>query len=400
MPRGRPAFFILVIAVGLYFTFKYSQPQHVNPPLAARTPTSALKESSAQEAPEVPTTQHKDQFTRRIVAVGDLHGDLPNALKVLQMSGVISESGNWTGNVDFFVQTGDIIDRGDDTLQLYELMERLRVEAKAAGGTVLSNLGNHEFMNAIGDWRYVYQSEIKTFGSVADRQKMLTTGWVGRAWRQNYTLATRLPLHTSLGDPNTDYDPATSSLDLSHAAIAFMHGGLSPTYEDMTPFPSRINKIGHSLLARLQDQTQPPPHPPSPYPGLPHDTPPEERELYGTNGPLWYRGLALDEEADVCAVIDEILNKIGCRRVILGHTPDFEHVNSRCGGKVIIIDTGISHAYGGALSALSITYTLTPSGGQSEDAPWIEKEIVKAIYASHNDTLAINERTVYTRFRD
>lgn len=52
-----------------------------------------------------------DAFVRRIVAVGDLHGDFANARKVLEMSGVIDSEENWTGNVDFFVQTGDIIDR-------------------------------------------------------------------------------------------------------------------------------------------------------------------------------------------------------------------------------------------------------------------------------------------------
>lgn len=152
---------------------------------------------------------------------------------------------------------------------------------------------------------------------------MLSQGWVGRAWRQNYTLATRLPLHFSLGEANTDYDPSLPS-DISRSAIAFMHGGLSPTYGDMVPFPSRINNIAHSLLERLQDRVQPPPHPPNVYPGLPSDTPPDERELYGGNGPLWYRGLALDSEEQVCSVIDGILEKIGCRRIILGHTPDFE----------------------------------------------------------------------------
>jgi hypothetical protein len=50
-------------------------------------------------------------FVRHIVAVGDLHGDLPNARRVLQFSGVVDEYGNWTGHADFFVQTGDIIDR-------------------------------------------------------------------------------------------------------------------------------------------------------------------------------------------------------------------------------------------------------------------------------------------------
>lgn len=50
-------------------------------------------------------------FVRHIVAVGDLHGDLPNARRVLQFSGVVDGFGNWTGHADIFVQTGDIIDR-------------------------------------------------------------------------------------------------------------------------------------------------------------------------------------------------------------------------------------------------------------------------------------------------
>ena len=50
-------------------------------------------------------------FVRHIVAVGDLHGDFRNARRVLQFSGIVDEYGNWTGHADFFVQTGDIIDR-------------------------------------------------------------------------------------------------------------------------------------------------------------------------------------------------------------------------------------------------------------------------------------------------
>lgn len=73
------------------------------------------------QAPKPPVMVHhasnvqgnlpEDAFVRRIVAVGDLHGDFGNARKVLEMSGVIGKEGEWTGLVDFFVQTGDIIDR-------------------------------------------------------------------------------------------------------------------------------------------------------------------------------------------------------------------------------------------------------------------------------------------------
>jgi len=64
-----------------------------------------LKEDEEQEkVTRVP-------FSRHIVAIGDLHGDLPNAQRVLKFSSVINESGDWSGDVDFLVQTGDIIDR-------------------------------------------------------------------------------------------------------------------------------------------------------------------------------------------------------------------------------------------------------------------------------------------------
>ncbi|PSR75584.1 hypothetical protein PHLCEN_2v9064 [Hermanssonia centrifuga] len=250
----------------------------------------------------------KHQFRRRVVAVGDLHGDLPNAHKVLQMAGVVDETGQWSGGVDFFVQTGDIIDRGDDTIKLYDWIDQLRGEAKAKGGVVLSHLGNHEWMNVIAQ----------------ERQKMLMTGRIGKTWAGNYTTTSRLPLHPSLGPPNTDYDPSLLS-SLSHAAVSFVHGGLAPNYPDLTPFPSRINNLGHTLLRKLQHRNPPPaPHPPNPYPGLPHDATPAEHRLYGTDGPLWYRGWALDSEAKACKAVDDVLQRTGTRRMIMGHTPDFE----------------------------------------------------------------------------
>jgi hypothetical protein len=345
-------------------------------------------------------------FTRHIVAIGDLHGDYPNALRVLRFSNVIDEFGDWSGEVDFFVQTGDIIDRGDDTIKLYTMMDRLRGEAASTGGVVLTHLGNHEWMNAIGDWRYVYPTELKTFGGVSTRQRVISTGFIGRSWANNYTTASRLPLHPSLGPPNTDYSPelrfsSDASDDnyeddpLSHSAISFVHGGLSPTYPGLTPFPSYINTLSRSLLSKLQQRQQPLPHPPHPYPGMPSDTTREEHLMYGSDGPVWYRGWALGAEEKVCQDIEGVLAKTGTRRMIMGHTPDFTGIKSRCGGKIIIIDTGISHAYGGVLSALSIHYTLTPTG---KDQIWTEREVVSALYPDERVVLVDEERQVVGDF--
>ena len=174
--------------------------------------------------------------------------------------------------------------------------------------------------------RYVRNSEVKTFGSIHARQRMITTGRIGKTWAANYSTTSRLPLHPSLGSPNTDFDPfsAASKSPLSHAAVSFVHGGLAPNYPDLTPFPSRINALGSSLLRKLQKRPFPPPHPPNPYPGLPADATPEEDRLYGTDGPLWYRGWALRPEREVCGLVDDVLQRTGTRRMIMGHTPDFE----------------------------------------------------------------------------
>ncbi|KAJ3510486.1 hypothetical protein NLJ89_g4643 [Agrocybe chaxingu] len=356
-------------------------------------------------------------FERHIVAVGDLHGDMPNARRVLRFAGVTDDMGNWSGEVDFFVQTGDIIDRGDDTILLFVWMDRLRAQAAEAGGIMLSHLGNHEWMNAIGDWRYVYPSELKTFGTIAARQRMLSSGRIGRSWAHNYTTASRLPLHPSGGPPNSPYPPTAYSVafqkedeklhygyepseddPLSHAAISFVHGGLSPTYPDLVPFPTKINEISDSLLYKLQHRVQPPPSPPNPYPGLPADATVEEHHLYDANGPLWYRGWAMESEEQVCTQVDEVLRKTGTRRMIMGHTPHFQNIVARCDGKIIIIDTGISHAYGGVLSALSIHYILEPIGNDASQR-WREREVITALYPDREDILATSEREIVGKFR-
>ena len=155
---------------------------------------------------------------------------------------------------------------------------------------------------------------------------MITTGRIGKSWAANYTTTSRLPLHPSLGPPNTDYDSSSSS-PLSHSALSFVHGGLAPNYADLTPYPSKINEISSSLLRRLQTREFPPVHPPNPYPGLPSTATNEEHRLYEGDGPLWYRGWALDEDEDVegglCYRADSVMKKIGVRRLIIGHTPDF-----------------------------------------------------------------------------
>ena len=57
------------------------------------------------------------------------------------------------GLLDFVVSfwsAAKMFPRGDDTIPLFFWMDKLRSQAAAVGGTVLSHLGNHEWMNVIG----------------------------------------------------------------------------------------------------------------------------------------------------------------------------------------------------------------------------------------------------------
>ena len=102
----------------------------------------------------------------RIVAVGDLHGDYEAWIDIARDAGLIDAKKKWIGGKTVLVQTGDITDRGADSLKIIRHLQKLDGEAKAAGGRVIVLLGNHEAMMVTGDYRYVTPGEIAAF---ADR---------------------------------------------------------------------------------------------------------------------------------------------------------------------------------------------------------------------------------------
>jgi hypothetical protein len=106
MPLTRVTFITAASVLTAYLAYGLFHPPILAPP---QQRLADLSFGSQPSNPHDPITLRN--FSRRIVAVGDLHGDYPNALKVLKMTDVVDDDGNWTGKVDWFVQTGDIIDR-------------------------------------------------------------------------------------------------------------------------------------------------------------------------------------------------------------------------------------------------------------------------------------------------
>jgi len=238
----------------------------------------------------------------RIVAVGDLHGDLQNSLRVLFMAGIVDERGHWAGGTTTFVQTGDVTDRGPDSGALIELMRRLEREAPAAGGVALSLMGNHEAMNVMGDWRYVHPADVRAYGGVEARREAFSAQGPHGAWIRQQDGVGRV------------------------ADTIFVHGGITP------PFAERgVDVLNDQIRAGLSG-------------GL--------VDVQGPEGPLWYRGYVLNPEDVACPALTQALSLLGAARMVVGHTVQRDGViKVRCGGRLAVIDVGISRAYGGRLAA-------------------------------------------------
>ncbi|KAF8338351.1 Metallo-dependent phosphatase [Amanita rubescens] len=299
-----------------------------------------------------------DVHKLRIVAVGDVHGDYERFLTILKYLGVVDQYGRWSGKVDVFVQLGDVMDRGPDTLKLFGYLDELRGEADKHGGKVYTLLGNHEVENLMHRWGFVNPEELKTFGPTDHenvRRRALTKyGSIGKSLANNYLGALLLPLYQNKPPYELGKEP-----QFSHSAIAFVHAGLSPsTYEKLLPFPGRINSIAKGLVERLQEFLL------TNVKNLRFSmsshvvlvlsrelTPDQELLCDQKQGPLWYRGLAA--RSPDCPEVERMLKVIGARRIVVGHTRNEKGIVENCNGKIIVIDTGKIHLYRSALVGLS-----------------------------------------------
>lgn len=87
---------------------------------------------------------------RGVRAIGDLHGEAPAFLRYLLGTGLLVADGdtaNWAAEAPVLVQTGDIPDRGPDTIYLAEMIR----EWRAHGATIYTLLGNHDLPYLLSD---------------------------------------------------------------------------------------------------------------------------------------------------------------------------------------------------------------------------------------------------------
>ena len=292
-----------------------------------------------------PAFGEEDTFdgVERIVAVGDIHGDFDACTRILRSANLIDKNNAWIGGRSHLVQTGDILDRGIEGRKVIDLLMSLEIQAEKAGGRVHALLGNHEVMNIRGDLRYVSADEYdsykspdsedlrrRLFESEATREQQ-KDGDYRKAWEKQHPLGwvERWIAFSQAGTYGKWLRSRNTVIRIN--GVLFLHGGISPKYAS-----SDIRDINERVRAELLK------------------SPADVRTgiVVDPEGPLWYRGMAQSPESELAGHVDNVLASFHVQHVVIAHTPTPGIVMPRFGGKVILIDVGLSEAFGAGQACL------------------------------------------------
>lgn len=320
--RGLRIVALLVLVLGGCDRRPEPPPGPAPSPAPARPAAPAPTSAGAASATTVVEPTWRFPAARRVVAIGDLHGDLDAARAALRLAGAIDADDEWIGKDLVVVQTGDLVDRGDADRQVLDFVERLTARALEAGGALHLLNGNHEEMNVQGDYRYVSTASFAEFADLADRAP--PTANVPREARGR--AAAFFP-----GGPYARQLATRNAIEIVGDTV-FAHGGVTPSHVKYG-----IGRINGALRAWMAGNA------------------PAPRDVMGEESPSWTRRYSEGELSDLgCGEVASVLASLNVARMVVGHTVQKGGVTSTCGGKVWRIDVGLSHLYGGKPEVLEI----------------------------------------------
>lgn len=249
---------------------------------------------------------------KRIIAIGDLHGDLNATISSLKKAKVIDNNLNWIGKNTVVIQMGDKLDRKnrldevsdeDSELKIINIFIKLHKQAKKTGGAVYSIMGNHELMNVLGDFTYTSKMGIKHFGNSKLRYEHFKPGS-----KLAKLLAFSHNAVIKIGD------------------IVFVHGGIIPNIAarykliDMNVYLRKFLLGDYKLIDNIHF-----------------------KELFLNQGSLLWTRRYSDINPD-CKSLAKTLELLKAKKMVVGHTPQNE-INSKCSGAIWRVDVGMSGAF-------------------------------------------------------
>jgi hypothetical protein len=257
---------------------------------------------------------------KRIIAIGDIHGDFRALLKCLRISKVIDDKRKWIGGATVVIQLGDQVDskcrsgsceKDDigDELKIIKFLDELHEQASLSSGAVYSLLGNHELMNVMGNLNYTSAENLVSFGGAKDRlNKFAPSGEIA------IYLACNRNSIMKIGD------------------FIFVHGGLLPKKAKQYTLEA-INMIIREYLLGNKQQ---------------NDTDVNDL-LVGNESPFWSRMFSSafsGNSTQSCKTLGETVEYLKLKGMVVGHTVQRNGINSGCGGQIWRTDVGLSRSFG------------------------------------------------------
>ncbi len=256
---------------------------------------------------------------QRIIAIGDVHGDFRALLHCLRLAKVLDKKREWIGGNTVVVQMGDQVDskcRGGscekddigDELKIIKFVDALHDKAKKHGGAVYSLLGNHELMNVMGNLNYNSSENIVSFGSREERINRFAPGGEIAIY-----LACNRNSIMKIGD------------------FLFVHGGLLPHKAKQYSL-EKINEMMREYLLGNKKKDD------------------EIMEMVqGKESPFWtrmYSSAFSGNSEKACSSLNETVEYIKLKGMVVGHTVQRNGINSGCDGKIWRTDVGLSRSFG------------------------------------------------------
>lgn len=298
---------------------------------------------------------------RRIIVIGDIHGDWEMTIKSLKLAELINNNGDWIGGDTVVVQVGDQVDRcrysgvpcneekatdpdeGNDW-KILKYFTNLHKKAQKQGGAVYSLIGNHELMNVRGDFRYVSYEGLREFDNYEKPDgTIIRDGNEARRWA------------FEPGNSISEFMACTRQMALIIGSNLFVHAGVLPNIAKKYS----VQNLNQLMSLYLFDQLK---------------KPSQYKDIFDSSdySPLWNRvfgRLGLEKlkkhngkYASLIKTLKEIYGREKLKKcftllnplkdiyqvdkIFVGHTPLMDNgIGSVCDNRIWLTDYGASKAF-------------------------------------------------------